>query len=234
MNRRMQWILSAFGVPVVIVAAYGVARVGRAPAQQVAAKPGTVAEYPSMTALRKVEPPQGYELSWTITTSPLIVIAPHGGAIEERTSEIASEIAGTDHTQCHFKGRLPADNRRLHVTSERWDVEECLILIAQRRHALSIHGTGLSGRAVHIGGLDTETGARLATALRGKGFSVIQPASGGIAGTSPQNFVNRDADRSGVQLELTKDLRTALFGEHGATLSDEGRRFVDTVRRVYA
>ncbi|WP_173066370.1 poly-gamma-glutamate hydrolase family protein [Phytohabitans houttuyneae] len=75
-----------------------------------------------MTALRKVEQEgTAYELTWTITGSPLIVVAPHGGAIEPRTSEIAAAIAGAEHTQCQFKGKLPAgqNHPRLHVTSEK-------------------------------------------------------------------------------------------------------------------
>ena len=200
-----------------------------------AAAPGTVAEYPSMTALRKVEQSGvAYELTWTITTSPLIVVAPHGGSIEVRTSEIAAAIAGTDHTRCQFNGKLPAgQNARLHVTSEHWDVEECLILIAQRTHALSVHGTSRTDAEVHIGGRDTATGAELATVLRQNGFTVAQPATGDVAGTSPDNFVNRDADGAGVQLELASALRTELFPAKDGPPSTRGLAFVAAVRSVY-
>jgi phage replication-related protein YjqB (UPF0714/DUF867 family) len=229
-------MLGALAVPAVMLTGFGVVAVMSDPARQASAITGTVGEYPSMTALRKVEQEGvAYELTWTITGSPLIVVAPHGGAIELRTSEIAAAIAGTEHTQCQFKGALPAGQNfpRLHVTSERWDVEECLILIGQRTHALSVHGTAKAGSVVYIGGRDTATGAELAAALRTAGFTVVQPAPADIAGTSADNFVNKDADRAGVQLELTSDLRLELFPAKDGPPSARGQAFTDAVRAVY-
>ncbi|MGN9812013.1 poly-gamma-glutamate hydrolase family protein [Micromonospora sp. BQ11] len=231
MNGRTQWILSALAVPVALAAGYGLTRAGEAPPQPSAAEVD-VAEYPSMTALRKVEPQAGWELSWKITESPLIVVAPHGGSIELRTSEIATAVAAGTHTECHFKGKLPTGNYpRLHVTSTNWDVEECLILIRQRPHALSIHGTAKPGRIVYVGGRDTVKGAALTAALRARGFQA-EPAPDDIAGLSTANFVNKDADGAGVQLELTYDLRLALFPTAtGAGPELDG--FVAAVRSVY-
>jgi phage replication-related protein YjqB (UPF0714/DUF867 family) len=194
------------------------------------------ARWGAMTALREVEQEGvAFDLTWTITDSPLIVIAPHGGAIELRTSEIAAAIAGSEHSQCHFKGKLPAGQNypRLHVTSEHWDVEECLILIGQRTHALSVHGTSKPGAIVYIGGRDTATGVALAAALRMAGFTVVRPAPADIAGTSVDNFVNKDADGAGVQLELTYGLRTELFPAKDGPASTRGQLFVETVRRIY-
>ncbi|NJP31575.1 poly-gamma-glutamate hydrolase family protein [Micromonospora thermarum] len=237
MTRRPQWILSALAVPLALLAGYGVAQVGRTSTQVANDPVPDVAEYPSMTALRKVEQAGvAYDLTWTITGSPLIVVAPHGGAIESRTSEITSAVAGTDHSQCQFKGKLPSGQNypRLHVTSTNWDVEECLILIGQRRHALAVHGTSKPGKVVYIGGRDTTTGAALATALRAAGFTVVQPAPDEIAGTSIDNFVNKDADGAGVQLELTLELRMELFPTKDGPPSSLGQAFVNAVRDVYA
>lgn len=237
MNRPTRWMLAALAGPLVLAAGCGGAQVDRTLTRQAAAIPGSVAEYPSMTALREVEQEGvAYDLTWTVTGSPLIVIAPHGGAIEPRTSEIASAIAGPEHTQCQFKGKLPAGQNypRLHVTSENWDVEECLILIGQRTHALSIHGTAKPDNVVYIGGRDTATGAELATALRAAGFSVVQPAPADIAGTSIHNFVNKDADGAGVQLEITYGLRTELFPTRDGPPSVRGQQFANAIRGVYA
>ncbi|MCG5469487.1 poly-gamma-glutamate hydrolase family protein [Micromonospora sp. LAH09] len=237
MNRPPRWLLSALAVPLALLAGYGVARVGHAPAQPAAEPVPDVAEYPSMTALRKVEQAGvAYDLTWAITGSPLVVVAPHGGAIESRTSEIAGVIAGTEHSQCQFRGKLPSGQNypRLHVTSTNWDVEECLILIAQRRHALAVHGTSLPNKVAYVGGRDVTTGAALATALRAAGFTVVQPAPAEIAGTSVDNFVNKDADGAGVQLELTLDLRMELFPTKEGPPSTRGQAFVDAVRNVYA
>jgi phage replication-related protein YjqB (UPF0714/DUF867 family) len=242
-SRRTSWVLSAAGVALVMLAVYGVGgqRSARSPEAAVAIA-GTVAEYPSMTALRKVEKADAYEVVVKITDSPLIVVAPHGGSIELLTSDLATAIAGEEHTQCQFKGRLPSGNfPRLHVTSEHWDLEECLILIRQRTHALSIHGTNRAGKIVYIGGRDTDTGAKLAAALGSAGFEVVQPAPGDIAGTSPDNFVNKDSDGQGVQFELTTALRKELFPVKDgpastctATFRTCGQAFVDAVRSVYA
>jgi phage replication-related protein YjqB (UPF0714/DUF867 family) len=238
MDRLTRLILGgAVAGSLVLLTGYSGAQAGRAPARQAVAVPGTVAEYPSMTALRKVEQEGvAFDLTWTVTDSPLIVVAPHGGAIELRTSEIAAAIAGDEHTQCHFKGKLPPGQNypRLHVTSEHWDVEECLILIAQRTHALSVHGTAKPGTIVYIGGRDTATGVALAAALRAAGFTVVQPAPADIGGTSVDNFVNKDADGAGVQLELTSGLRTELFPTRDGPPSTRGQQFVDAVRSVYA
>jgi phage replication-related protein YjqB (UPF0714/DUF867 family) len=251
-NRRMTWVLSAVAVPLVLAAGYGLAEDRPESPQQVLAAAGTLGEYPSMTALRKVEKAGvAYDLAWVVTSSPLVVVAPHGGSIELRTSEITSGIAGakvdgtpldvppTDggpqHTQCQFMGRLPAgQNGRLHVTSEHWDVEECLILIGQRTHALSIHGTSKRDKVVYIGGLDTATGVELDTALSRAGFVVVRPAPGDVAGTSIDNFVNKDADGAGVQLELTTDLRMELFPAKDGPPSERGKAFLAAVRGVYA
>lgn len=244
MIRRAPWILSAVGATLVMLAVYGVAgQRSTSPPEPAAAVaiPGTVGEYPSITALRKVEKADAYEVVVKITRSPLIVVAPHGGSIELSTSDIAKAIAGEEHTQCQFNGRLPSGNfPRLHVTSEHWDLEECLILIGQRTHALSIHGTTRAGKIVYIGGRDTDTGAKLAAALGAAGFEVVQPAPGDIAGTSPDNFVNKDADGQGVQFELTTDLRKELFPVRDgpastctATFRTCGQAFVDAVRSVY-
>ncbi|MGN9911341.1 poly-gamma-glutamate hydrolase family protein [Phytohabitans sp. LJ34] len=237
MDRLTRLVLGTIAGSLVLLIGYGGAQAGRPPVRQAVATPGTVAEYPSMTALRKVEQEGvAFDLTWTVTDSPLVVVAPHGGSIEPRTSEIASAIAGSEHTQCQFKGKLPAGQNypRLHVTSEHWDVEECLILIGQRTHALSVHGTSKAGSVVYIGGRDTETGVALATALRAAGFTVVRPAPADIAGTSPDNFVNKDADGAGVQLELTYGLRTELFPAKDGPASARGQQFVDAVRAVYA
>lgn len=119
-NQPARWLPCVLAGLLVLLSGSSGAQAERASTRYTAAT-GSVAEYPSMTALRKVEQEGiAYELTWTITGSPLIVVAPHGGAIEPRTSEIAAAIAGAEHTQCHFKGKLPAgqNHPRLHVTSE--------------------------------------------------------------------------------------------------------------------
>jgi len=89
-------------------------------------------------------------------------------------------------------------------------------------------------RTTPVGGRDTATGAAVAAALAAAGFTAVQPAPPDISGASPDNFVNKDADGAGVQLELTTDLRLELFPTKDGPPSARGQAFVNAVRSVYA
>ena len=75
-------------------------------------------EYPNFAALNHAER-QGvdFEIVCHPRPSPVAVIAPHGGAIEPSTSEIAAAIAGREFNLYCFEGRKPKGNTALHITS---------------------------------------------------------------------------------------------------------------------
>jgi phage replication-related protein YjqB (UPF0714/DUF867 family) len=140
--------------------------------------------------------------------SPVVVLAPHGGAIEIGTSEIAERIAGDEHSLFSFEGLKPyGENRALHITSHRFDHPECLALVSRCKVALGIHGCrGESG--IFIGGLDTELKELLDQRLASAGFRTVTEGHRYL-GVNPLNICNRSARGRGAQLEFTRDLRDA-------------------------
>ena len=149
----------------------------------------------------------------------LVVIAPHGGGIEQGTSEIARAVAGRDLSLYTFSGLRRKGNGRLHITSTRFDEPRGLDLIARSRIVVAIHGLQEQDTAIYVGGRHQVLKARLLRTLRDAGFPAL-PAQGPHAGTHPANLCNRGSTGRGVQLELTRGLRSAMF--HG--LDRRGRR----------
>jgi phage replication-related protein YjqB (UPF0714/DUF867 family) len=124
-------------------------------------------------------------------------------------------IAGKSYSAYRFEGLRPRPHRDLHVTSTRFDEPRCLRLVARCDIVVAVHGLRGTTPYVDIGGRDH--------ALRG--FSARIVTTGDHAATSPANICNRGRRGAGVQLELTRALRTALRREPGGIL-----RFADAVR----
>src|SRR4051794_27945401 len=86
--------------------------------------------------------------------------APHGGLIEEGTSQIADAIAGEMFSLYSFEGIQGRNNSELHITSTRFDEPMCLALIERCRTVVTIHGQEgmVNGDGVFIGGRDLALG----------------------------------------------------------------------------
>lgn len=139
--------------------------------------------------------------------SSVAVLAPHGGAIEDGTSEIATAIAGEDFNLYLLEGRRPSLNyRALHLTSHRFDEPECLRLLARCSRVVAVHGCDGDDPVVLLGGRDASLRDLLAAALRDDG---IEAATDGhrFPATHPGNICNRGVAGRGVQLELPHRLR---------------------------
>jgi phage replication-related protein YjqB (UPF0714/DUF867 family) len=135
------------------------------------------------------------------------IVAPHGGGIEDGTSEIATAAAGTDHSLYLFEGCRSAYNyRTLHLTSHRFDEPQCLALIAQCAQVVTVHGCDGEDPIVLIGGLDTALATAIAASMSSAG---IVAATGGhrFPATHPDNICNRGATGRGVQIEVPHRLR---------------------------
>lgn len=144
------------------------------------------------------------------TRSPVAVIAPHGGGIEDGTSEIARAIAGDDFNLYLFEGLRPSRNyAALHLTSHRFDEPECLDLVASCHYVLAVHGCDGHGDRALLGGLDVELRAELAEVLEGARISA-ESEGHRFPAVHPTNICNRGARGRGVQLELTHPLRRPL------------------------
>jgi phage replication-related protein YjqB (UPF0714/DUF867 family) len=144
----------------------------------------------------------------SVGRSRVAVLAPHGGGVEGRTSEIARLIAGDDHGLYLFEGlRTTGDNFDcLHLASHRFDEPRALALISGCDTVIAVHGYAASGPDVLLGGLNERLKQAVAQALARIGLSCL---SGGhrFPGTHPRNICNRGRSGAGVQLELSEGLR---------------------------
>lgn len=148
----------------------------------------------------------------TRPASTVAVVVPHGGDIERGTSAIGRAVAGDDLNLYLFEGRLPTRNyEELHLTSHRFDEPECLALVADCDHVVTVHGFNAQpgvepDPGVVIGGLDEPLKQRITLALRAAGIAVL---TNGLRfqARDPDNICNRGRRRMGVQLELSNLLR---------------------------
>jgi len=148
--------------------------------------------------------------------SPIAVIAPHGGGIESRTSEIARAIAGEDFNLYLFEGIKRRGNyAALHVTSRRFDEPLCLELLSNCSYVIAIHGCVGREERVLLGGLDHSLKDKVAAGLRQAGIDV-QYDGHHFQATDPTNICNRGQSNKGLQLELTRALRRSANAQQVA------------------
>jgi phage replication-related protein YjqB (UPF0714/DUF867 family) len=144
--------------------------------------------------------------------SRTVILAPHGGLIEMGTSEIATLIAGSEHSLFCFEGlKAHGGNRDLHITSHCFDHPDCLSLAARCEIVLSVHGC-MGQSQLFVGGLDREFAERLSGELSKAGFDVVSEGHK-YPGRHPLNICNRGLRRQGAQLEITYDLRAPAHRE---------------------
>jgi phage replication-related protein YjqB (UPF0714/DUF867 family) len=156
-----------------------------------------------------------------------IVLAVHGGGIEEVTSEIALAVAGyhpatfaqaTDCFGLHdlwiFEGLLADGNSKLHVTSTHYDDPIALKLVQISKRCLSLHGlsdTAANGK-IQIGGRDTELMSIVLEELTAAGIpAAISNDDADTNGNDLANICNKTTTGAGVQLEMGKTYRESLF-----------------------
>ena len=162
--------------------------------------------YDSVLALERDAPREWWRIvPREILGSEVLIIAPHGGGIENGTSELAVTIAGEDHNLYCFEGLRTSGNRVLHVTSHRFDEPLALELAARCAIVVSIHGCR-GESAIHVGGLDRPLGTSLAAAFAAAGYPARLEGHP-FPAVHPQNICNRGRRRAGVQLEFSSDLR---------------------------
>jgi phage replication-related protein YjqB (UPF0714/DUF867 family) len=140
--------------------------------------------------------------------SQVAILAPHGGRIEGRTSEVARLIAGEEHRLYLFEGlRTTGDNFDcLHLASHRFDEPRALHLVANCDIVVAVHGYAAGGPDVLLGGLNESLKLEIAQALAANGFT-YQMEGHRFPGRDPLNICNRGRSGEGVQLELSEDFR---------------------------
>jgi phage replication-related protein YjqB (UPF0714/DUF867 family) len=142
--------------------------------------------------------------------SPVAVIAPHGGRIEDGTSEIARAIAADDLNLYLLEGTRPSLNyRALHLTSHLFDEPQCLALIRECRFVVAIHGCAGRDQRVLLGGRDVALKDRIAAALAAESLLALGDGHH-FPALHLDNVCNRGAGGRGVQLEITHPLRRSM------------------------
>lgn len=149
--------------------------------------------------------------------SGIAILAPHGGRIERGTSQIASAIAGKEHTLYCFEGIKPriSANRDLHITSNNYDEPEALAVVSEAEGVIAIHGARGMGVAAYAGGLDLSLRARVLDSLNRLQIMACDDPSPTRQGKGTTNICNRGKSGRGLQLELTFGLRKLMFGPAG-------------------
>jgi phage replication-related protein YjqB (UPF0714/DUF867 family) len=143
-------------------------------------------------------------------TSPVAVIAPHGGRIEDGTSEIARAIAADDFNLYLLEGTRPSLNyRALHLTSHRFDEPECLALIRHCPVVVAIHGCDGRDQRVLLGGREVALKQRMLAALVAESLLALGDGHH-FPALREDNVCNRGARGLGVQLEITHPLRRSM------------------------
>ena len=150
-----------------------------------------------------------YALSFCDAGSRVTIIAPHGGKIEPRTSELARRIAGDNYNFYCFEGIKAKDNACLHITSHRFDEPGALELVARSEVVVAVHACKGTAGLVHIGGLNKELRGMIGEELQKSGIAASNDHPH-FQGANPVNICNRGRSGVGVQLEVTRDLRDDL------------------------
>ncbi|MEB7434496.1 poly-gamma-glutamate hydrolase family protein [Staphylococcus pasteuri] len=168
--------------------------------------------YKSMTQLEK-STKEGVD--WKKETSnkgsKVLIVAPHGGNIEQGTSELTKLLAqqgGYDYFS--FEGIRNSNNTQLHVTSTHYDDPTLNKMVKGRTANISIHGAKGDDQIVFLGGVKSKLRDAIQLQLRSRGFTVKVPPEY-LGGLNNQNFINKNQNSTGIQLELTTALRKALF-----------------------
>jgi phage replication-related protein YjqB (UPF0714/DUF867 family) len=139
--------------------------------------------------------------------SAVAILAPHGGAIEAGTSEIARAIAGSEFNLYLFEGIRPSGNyAALHLTSHCFDEPRCLELLSSCDHVVTIHGCRGTTPQAFLGGLDLGLKKLISDAIAA--FGIESHLLGHpYHAVHPHNICNRGRRGAGVQIELTSALR---------------------------
>jgi phage replication-related protein YjqB (UPF0714/DUF867 family) len=149
-----------------------------------------------------------------------LLVAPHGGRIEPGTTEIMLAVAALHGwAYYHFDGLLPKRNwENLHIASTKFDEPTLLGLLSRTQFVLSFHGERKAHTpTIYVGGLHDRGRAivlhRLKRDVASLGVASTEAVCaerGSLAGRSLRNLTNRGALGAGVQLEFSREVRSAF------------------------
>jgi phage replication-related protein YjqB (UPF0714/DUF867 family) len=155
--------------------------------------------------------------------SGIAVMAPHGGAIEPGTAEVADAVAGRQHSYYAFCGLKAEHNARLHLRSTTFDEPVAVDLAQHSLRILTIHGCKGLYHQVYLGGRDGRLKERIFESLQKAGFPVGE--SSRLPGMKPENLCNQALLGKGVQLEISAGLRREFFEDTAVASFDKSNIF---------
>ena len=176
-------------------------------------------EYNNISALEKAESPGNYNIIYSRRKSNYLIFTPHGGGIEQGTSEICTTIANDTHSCYIFEGKLNRNCMRLHIASHRFDEPILMELLREYDYGISIHGMTTQtkndvGADIYLGGLNKSLISITTEVLSEYNFdstnNIINPSSA-LSGKDKQNITNRCARGAGMQIEISENLRKLFF-----------------------
>ena len=151
-----------------------------------------------------------YRIITYLRDKNVLVMAPHGGAIEPGTTEIAEAIARDEFSFYSFEGIKPNGNGVLHIESHLFDEPQALEAVKGAEIVITIHGQAdTDDKFVMIGGLDTDLKSEIERELIRSGFQILEP-TGRLRAIDPRNICNGGRSGKGVQLEISRRLRDSL------------------------
>lgn len=175
-----------------------------------------------------------FRVRWRVGTSGIAILSIHGGDIEPGTSLIADAIAGSEHTYYALEGLKRAGNKQLQITSTHFDEPTAIEIVCRSEIIITVHGCAESEPLVYVGGRDLELSRRIQKKLNAAGFKAVEAAKTRFVGTDLANVCNLCGRRMGVQLEISKGLRSLIFkNTNGEALNDSDEplhRFTRAVR----
>jgi phage replication-related protein YjqB (UPF0714/DUF867 family) len=176
-------------------------------------------EFDNYKALKKVTHHKDYNILPIRRNSNFLIFTPHGGGIEQGTSEICTTIADDTHSCYLFEGSLKNNCKRLHIPSHKFDEPKLIELLHEHSYGISIHGMTTQakkdvGADIYLGGLNKSLIAIATKVLRNYNFdttnNIVNPTSK-LSGQDKQNVTNKCAKGEGMQIEISENLRKIFF-----------------------
>ena len=162
-----------------------------------------------------------YRIRYRVGCSGIAILGIHGGEIEPGTTLIADAIAGQEHSFYSFEGIKSRDNRSLHITSTRFDEPTAMEIVCDSEIIIAIHGCTGMEPMVFLGGLDIELKRQILQELQKYGFQTTECSESRFGGIDYANICNLCGRGMGVQIEISRGLRTLMFRD----LTPEGRKY---------
>ncbi|MEN6519648.1 MAG: poly-gamma-glutamate hydrolase family protein [Armatimonadota bacterium] len=183
-------------------------------------------KYASFSELSREEKPDvDFRVAYRPGRKSFLLTAPHGGAIEPGSTEIAAALAGDQFGLYTFNG-LKRDSSVLYLPSTNFDEPELVRVTNIYSTTISVHVISGTDRLVYIGGRYRQLTSLISQSLKEKGYDV-KPLPETSPAFSMSNFINKTA-AGGVQLEISSALAEKMF--RGPITSERVRQ--DMTRRT--